>query len=75
VLQFIFVVNVLQSVFFLFFYQFKWGGASPVPIPHLLEKFLLKKENDNVCELNEIASELPMQKRGTFIAFFDNGNE
>ena len=38
---------------------------------------LFKKENDNVCELkggggrpvNGIASELPMQRRGTFIVF------
>jgi len=36
---------------FLFFYKFKWGGASPLHIPHPLEKFLFKKENDNVCEL------------------------
>ena len=35
-LQFIFVVNVLQS---------------PLPIPHPLKSFYLKKENDNVCEL------------------------
>jgi len=41
-----------------------------------LEKFLFKKGNDNVCELkggrpvNGIASELPMQKIGTFIVFF-----
>jgi len=48
------------------------------PPPHtpLLEKFLFKKENDNVCELkgghpvNGIASELPMQGIGTFIVFF-----
>jgi len=25
-------------------------GARPLLIPHLLEKFLFKKENDNVCE-------------------------
>jgi len=25
--------------------------------------------------VNGIASELPMQRRGTFITFFDNGNE
>ena len=37
-LQFIFIVNVLQSVLF-YFYKIKWGG------------FLFKKENDNVCEL------------------------
>ena len=38
--------------------------------------FLFKIENDNVCELkggrpvNGIASELPMQRIGTFIVFF-----
>ena len=47
-LQFIFVVNVLQSVFF-YFYRNKWGGGKPPP--HTPEKFLFKKENDNVCEL------------------------
>jgi len=31
--------------------KFRWGGASPLPIPHPLEKFLFKKANDNVCEL------------------------
>ena len=47
----------------------------------LFEKFLFKKENDNVCELkggcpiNGIALELPVQRIGTFIVFFDNGNE
>jgi len=57
------------------------GQARPLPIPHPLEKLLFKKENDNMCELkggrpvNGIASELPMQRRGTFIVFFDNGNE
>ena len=55
--------------------------ASPLPIPHPLERFLFKKENDNVCELkggrpvNGIAAELSMQRMGTFITFFDNGNE
>ena len=40
------------------------------PIPHPLEKFLFKKENDNVCELkggcpvNGIASENPMHFNG-----------
>ena len=56
-------------------------GACPLPILYPLEKFLFKKENDNVCELkggrplNGIASELPMQRRGIFIVLFDNGNE
>jgi len=36
---------------FFIFYKFKWGGDKPLPIPHPLEKFLFKKENDNVCEL------------------------
>jgi len=50
------------NVCFLFFIK-KCGAASPLPIPLLLEKFLFKKENDNVCELkggrpvNRIASE------------------
>jgi len=54
-------------------------GSSPYPTP--VERFLFKKENDNVCELkggrpvNGIAAELPMQTMGTFITFFDNGNE
>jgi len=26
-------------------------GASPLPTAHPIEKFLFKKENDNVCEL------------------------
>ena len=50
----------------------KWGeGANPLPIPHPLENFLFKKENDNVCELkggfpvNGIASVNPMQRMGT----------
>jgi len=66
---------------FFYFYKIKWGGAIPLPIPHRLEKFLFKKGNDNVCELkgrrpvNGIASELPMHRIGTFIVFFDNGNE
>jgi len=65
-LQFIFVVNVLQSVFFIFI-KLNGEGASPFPVPHPLENFLFKKEND-VCELkggrpvNGIASELPMQR-------------
>jgi len=56
-------------------------GQAFSPYPNPLEKFLFKKENDNVCELkgwcpvNGIASELPMQSIGTFIVFFDNGNE
>jgi len=31
--------------------KFNGEGASPLPIPHPLERFLFKKENDNVCEL------------------------
>ena len=57
-------------------------GASPLHIPHPLEKFLFKKGSDNVCELkggrpvNGIASELPMQRIGDlYCVFFDNGNE
>jgi len=45
-LQFIFVVNVLQSVFYI-----NLNGEGASPLPHSLEKFLFKKENDNVCEL------------------------
>jgi len=45
-------------------------GASPLPILHSLEKFLFKKEHDNVCELkggcpvNGTASENPMHFNG-----------
>jgi len=45
-------------------------GRGQAPSPHLLEKYLFKKENDNVCELkggcpvNGIASENPMQRIG-----------
>ena len=45
------------------------------PIPHPIKRFLFKKGNDNVCELkggrqvNGIASELLMQRIGTFIVF------
>jgi len=59
-----------------YFYKIKWGGASPLPIPHSLEKFLFKKENNNVCELkarctvNGIASELPMQRIGDLYCVF-----
>jgi len=66
---------------FLFFIKLNGEGASPLPIPHPLEKFLFKEENDNVCELKGgrpvigIASELPVQRIGIFIVFFDNGNE
>jgi len=55
-------------------------GQAPSPFRTPL-KTLFKKENDNVCELkgghtvNGIASELPMQRIGTFIVFIDNGNE
>ena len=48
-LQLIFVLNVLQSVFFIFI-KLNGVGASP------LEKFLFKKENDNVCELKGASS-------------------
>ena len=60
---------------FFIFIKLNGEGASPLLIPHPLEKFLFEKDNDNVCELkggrpvNGIASELPMQRRGTFIAF------
>ena len=53
---------------FFYFYKIKWGRGKLPPHTPLLEKFLFKKENDNVCELkggcpvNGIASELP----GTF---------
>jgi len=40
----------------IFFYKFKWGGASPLPIFHPLDKFLFKKGNDNVCELKGASS-------------------
>ena len=48
------------------------GQATPLKTFY----FLFKIENDNVCELkggrpvNGIASELPMQRIGTFIVFF-----
>jgi len=57
-------------VFFCIFIKLNGEGASPLPIPHCLEKYLFKKETDNVCELkggcpvNGIASENPMQKIG-----------
>jgi len=47
-LQFIVVVNVLQSVLF-YFYKIKWGGASPLPIPHPLEKFFYLKKEMIMC--------------------------
>jgi len=58
-----------------YFYKIKCEGASPLPIPHPLEKFLFKKENDNVCELKGgvqygIASELPMQRIGDLYYVF-----
>jgi len=31
-------------------------GASPLHIPHPLEKFLFKKGNDNLCELKGASS-------------------
>jgi len=61
---------------FLIFIKLNGEGASPLPIPHPLEKFLFKKENDNVCELkggrtvNGIASELPMQRIGDLYCVF-----
>ena len=57
---------------FFIFVKLNGEGASP----HPLEKFLFKKENDNVCELkggrtvNEIASELPMQRIGDLYCVF-----
>jgi len=59
------------------FIKLNGEGACPLPISHPLEKFLFKKENDNVCELkgNGIASELPMQRIGDLYYVFDNGNE
>ena len=51
-------------------------GRGQAPSPHLLEKYLFKKENDNVCELkggrtvNGIASELPMQRIGDLYCVF-----
>jgi len=53
---------------FFTFIKLNGEGASPLPIPHPLEKFLFKKESDNVCELeggcpvNGIASENTMQR-------------
>ena len=52
------------------------GRGKPPSHTQPLEKFLFKKENDNVCELkggrpvNGIALELPVQRIGTFIVFF-----
>jgi len=40
-----------KACFLIFFINLNGKGASPLPIPHPLEKFLFKKENDNVCEL------------------------
>jgi len=42
-LQFIFLVNVLQSVFFIFI-KLNGEGASPLPIPTSLKSFYLKKK-------------------------------
>jgi len=64
-----------KACFFIFI-KLNGEGACPLPIPYLLEKFLFKKENDNMCELkggrpvNGIALELPMQRIETFIVFF-----
>jgi len=64
-----------KACFFIFI-KLNGEGASPLPIPHPLEKFLFKKENDNVCELkggrrvNGIASELPMQRIGDLYCVF-----
>jgi len=58
-----------KACFFIFI-EINGEGASPLPIPQPLEKFLFKKESDNVCEfkggcpVNEIASENPMQRLG-----------
>jgi len=55
-----------KACFFKFFIKLNGEGASTPP----LEKFLFKKENDNVCKLkggrpvNRIVSELPMQRIG-----------
>jgi len=63
-------------VFFYFYKTLNGEGASPLPIPHPLENFLFKKENDNVCELkggrpvNGIASELPVQRIGDLYCVF-----
>jgi len=62
----------IKACFFIFI-KLNGEGASPLTIPHILDKFLFEKENDNVCELkggrpvNGIAWELPMF---TFIVFF-----
>jgi len=59
-----------------YFYKIKWGGDKPPPHTPPLEKFVFKKENDNVCELkggrpvNGIASELPMQRIGDLYYVF-----
>jgi len=53
---------------FFYFYKIKWGEGKPPPHTPPFEKFLFKKENDNVCEskggcpVNEIASENPMKR-------------
>jgi len=39
------------KTFLIFVINLNGEGASPLHIPHPLEKFLFKKENDNVCEL------------------------
>jgi len=68
-----------KACFFIFI-KLNGKGASPLPIPTSLKSFYLKKKMI-MCELkgghpvNGIASELPMQRIGTFIVFFDNGNE
>jgi len=55
------------KAFFFIFIKLNGKGASPLPILHPLDKFLFKKQNDNVCELKGrcpvigIASELPTQ--------------
>jgi len=40
-----------KACFFNFFINLNGEGASPLPIPHHLKKFLFKKETENVCEL------------------------
>ena len=61
---------------FLIIIKLNGEGASPLSISHPLEKFVFKKENDNVCELkggrpvNGIASELPMQRIGDLYYVF-----
>ena len=56
---------------FFYFYKIKRGGASPFPTP-TPEKFYLKKKVIMCASwrVNGIASELPVQRIGTFIVLF-----